>query len=233
MLADSINDGDTVWSQYSRSSLGNCAYPIVPSVITEPLMASSTFASWADSGVIISDTLDTCVVRVSKNGYSFQYSIDMKAGLVFAAENSMPSLATHWQLFVWGEYNGIYYLRRVCSGNGSLDTGSIENGGYDFYNIHLNGNTITHIAGNPYTRQPSPSFRVMDGKEKKKLLSDINGPVRVSVFDIRGRRLFSSFSASGIFDVNAACSPGVCPSGPLVLRIQAKDVKYQGIEIKK
>jgi len=190
-------------------------------------LASSTFASWADSGAILRDSLDTCVVHVVKNGYTFDYSIDLKAGLVFAAQNDGPSGA-HSQRFLWGEYNGIHYLRRVCADADSFnDTGSIHRGGYDFYTITLNGLLIpstVSIAAHPNPNQSSASFRIVDRNGNKTLLSGIQYPLRVTLFDIRGKQLFSGYSArGGVFDISAACSRGGCPNGPIIVRVKAQD----------
>jgi hypothetical protein len=159
-------------------------------------------------------------VFVKKNGYTFQYTIDMNAGLVVATRDSSPGLASPpSQLIVWSEDRGIYYFRRVCAGNAALDTGSIFNGGYEFSGIQINGIPVTRVLGNSASGKAAAGFRFMDSRGRKTVLSGFLESMPVSLFDVRGRRLFSGFSdKNGIIDLNAVCSPGGCPSGPLVVK---------------
>jgi hypothetical protein len=196
-------------------------------VIIEPLLSSLTYASWADSGKIVRNSSDTCVVIVNKNGLTFQYTIDMMAGLVVATRDSSPGLSSPpSQLILWSEDRGIFYFRRICAGNATLDTGSIYSGGYDFSDILLNGQQVTGIFGDASPRKAAAGFRLVRDGERKTKLSGIPESMPVSLFDVRGRRLFSGYSdRNGFFDIASACSPGGCPSGPIVVLLKGRDGK--------
>lgn len=216
-MADSMNVTDTFWTEYSRANLASCSYMIVPSVITEPIMSSETFAAWADSGVILSDTLDTCVVNVCKDGYCGLYSIDMKTWLVIAAMFSTPSgTGNHTKVYYYGNHDGTYYVQKILCGWPPTDT-TIANGGYEFLNIRINGEAVTPVVTPPRPLRQRFSVQRLDGMVS---LFGTTGMSRASLYDIRGRRITpQTKEVRDRFAMHDLCPASGCPSGPLLLRI--------------
>jgi hypothetical protein len=215
MLADSITGTDTVWAEYTKTSFQNCAFSLVPSIITEPIMSAKTIASWADSTTIITrDTLDTCIIEVIKNGDYYFYMVDMQRGLIISFTlSSIVGSAT--QQYLYGYDTGIYFLRRVCF----FDT-TIENGGYDFYNIRVNDNPVSHVVNIPRSPKRPFVFNAFGKNGAIDLLGKEN--VRMTLYDLLGRRLFSRYFGkdAGIVKLGDLCPAAQCPSGRLILRVE-------------
>jgi hypothetical protein len=145
-------------------------------------MAVKTVQTWADSGgLIIRDSLDTCVVQVVIDGTTYVYSIDMQKGLIFNLD-AYGDLGAASQRYLYGYDKGIYYLRRVCCN--SPDT-TIDFGGYDFYNIRVNGVAMTGVR--PERRIPSDRFAINNGKANTRH-GDLHAGTMVALYDLQGRR---------------------------------------------
>jgi hypothetical protein len=205
-----------MWSEFSRSNFSSCAFPIVPSIIVDPIMSSMVPASWADSGKVTRDTLDTCIVQIGNDSVTKLYSVDMVRGVVIGFMTYGVAGSAEHQYF-YGCDKGIYYLRKVtCS---TWDT-TIENGGYEFYNIRINGDTVPVI--NPAKRNLERfSIQWVDRNQGTFVMNGLQGPARVALFDMRGRRISSGeYEINGPSAINRFCPSGGCPSGPMLLRIE-------------
>jgi hypothetical protein len=192
---------------------------LVPAIITEPIMSSATFASWADSGIVTRDTLDTCVVEIPDSGIMRTYSIDMLRGVVIGfIVSGGPDFAQHQ--YFYGYDKGIYYPRRVTFG---YDT-TIEYGGYEFDNIRVNGEPVPVIT--PAKRNPERfSVQWLDGKHGTISLAGITGPARATLFDIQGRRITpGDREVNGKFEIGSLCPSRGCPSGPVLVRIEHRGI---------
>lgn len=216
MLSDTISGTDTTWKVYTRQSATSCSYTLVPSIIVDPIMSPLTAAAWTDSGKITWDTLDTCVVEISNDSVTKVYSVDMVRGVVIGFMIWGLAGSAQHQYF-WGYDKGIYYLKRVaCS---TFDT-TIINGGYEFYNIRVNGEPVPVIT--PAKRkQERFSIQWVDRNRGTLVMNGQQGPSRAALFDIQGRRITQGYrEISGMFEINRLCPPGGCPSGPVLLRIE-------------
>jgi hypothetical protein len=215
MLSDIITETDTSWTLYTRQTATGCSYPLVPSILLDPLMSSKTAASWADGGTVTWDTLDTCVVEILDTNLWIRYSIDMQRGLVVGLFRSDGINSAQHQYF-YGCEKGIYYLRKVTF---SIDT-TLEYGGYEFYNIRLNGEPVPVI--NQAKRNPERfSIQWLNKIRGTMALTGIQGPAKVALFDVRGRRIAPGYrEVTGMFEINSLCPSIGCPSGPVLLRIE-------------
>ena len=228
MLSDILTETDTTWTVYTRQSATGCAYPLVPSIIVDPIMSSLITASWADKGTITRDTLDTCVVEIQDTIVTVQdtveletivwttYSIDMQRGVVIGfVTYGGPGSAQHQ--YIYGYEREIYYLRKVTF---SFDTTIEYAGGYEFYNIRLNGEPVPVI--NPGKPKPERfSIQWLDRRQGILSLTGIAGPARAALFDIRGRRITQEYrEINGMFELNRLCPSSGCPSGPMLLWIE-------------
>jgi hypothetical protein len=185
-------------------------------------MASATIAPWADSGTIIMDTPDTCVVQVTMIGYTFTYSIDMQSGLIFLSSTMVEGGGPQFfQFYLYGEYNGINYIRRVCCIDPSIPDTTLNNGGYDFYNIRINGEPVTPVINPPRAREPRFAIRSAE-RGAMKVFYGGNEPARMSFYDLRGRTLFSTFliKETGAVRLDKACPSGRCPGGRYIIRLE-------------
>ena len=188
-------------------------------------MSSLTVASWANGGTIKRDLLDTCLVEVRKNGYSFTYSIDMQKGLIIASIARTPdSSGSSSHLYVYGEHKGIYYVRRVCCFPTSNADTTILNGGYDFYNIRINGEPVAPVNTLPSARKSRFALRSMDKSGMRAIFTGGNEPARIIVYDLAGRHRFSMVTGKGIGAVrlDQACPLGRCPGGGVIVRVQTQ-----------
>jgi hypothetical protein len=180
-------------------------------------MSSLTADSWADSGKVVWDTLDTCVVEIPNNGITKSYSIDMQSGLVIRFNvYGGPESAQHQ--YFYGYDNGIYFLQKVSFS--AYDT-SIQNyGGYEFSNIRINGEPVMVITA--ANRKPERFIiQWIDRRQGTIRLSGITGPARAALFDIRGRRVTPGYcDVNGSIGIDRLCPIGGCPAGPLLLRIE-------------
>jgi hypothetical protein len=222
MLSDTINGTDTTWKVYTRQSATSCSYPLVPSIIVDPIMSPLTAAAWADSGKVIRDTLDTCVVDLSISSVTRIYSVDMRRGVVIGFMKYGDTTGTAEHQYFYGYTGGIYYLQRVaCS---TFDT-TIQNGGYEFYNIRINGEQVP-VINTAKRKQERFPFQWVDRNRGTLVMNGLQGPVRVALFDMRGRRISSGENEiNGPFAINRLCPSGGCPSGPLLVRIEAGVIK--------
>jgi hypothetical protein len=212
-----MSDTDTTWSEYSHTNFTGCAYPIVPSIVVDPIMSPLTAASWADSGKITRDSLDTCVVEVLDSGITRIFSIDMLRGVVIGFLIYGGTESAQHQYF-WGYDKGIYYLQRVAC---SMSDTTIINGGYEFYNIRVNGEPITSVVTPSKRKQERFSIQWVDRRQGTVSLTGITGPSRIALFDIRGRPISSGeYGINGPFSITRLCPVGGCPSGPLLVRIE-------------
>jgi hypothetical protein len=212
-----MSDADTMWSEYSHTNFTGCAYPIVPSVVVDPIMSALTAASWADSGKITRDTLDTCVVEVQDNGITRIFSIDMLRGVVIGFMIYGGTESAQHQYF-WGYDKEIYYLQKVTFS--AFDT-TITNGGYEFYNIRVNGETVTPVIIPAKRKRERFSIQWVDRRQGTISLTGITGPSRIALFDIQGRRISSGeYGINGPFAITRLCPGRGCPSGPLLVRIE-------------
>jgi len=179
-------------------------------------MSSLTAASWADSGKVTRDTLDTCIVEIPNNGITRVYSIDMQHGVVIGFLIYGGSESAQHQYF-YGYNNGVYYPRKVTF---SYDTTIEYGGGYEFYNIRINGEQVPVV--NPAKRkQERFSIQWVDRNQGTLVMNGLQGPARVALFDMRGRRISSGeHEMNGPFAISRFCPSGDCPSGPLLLRIE-------------
>jgi hypothetical protein len=194
-------------------------------MIFEPIMSSLTIASWADSGTIKRDSPDTCVVEVRKNGYVFSYSIDMKKGLIIASFALSPgAVGSSSHLYVYGEYQGIYYIRKVCCFPDSTTDTTINNGGYEFHNIRINNKPVTQLINTSHSSRPRFGIRVMAKNGGRTIYFGGNEPVRIISYDLRGRQLFSMFAGreTGIARLDQVCASGRCPRGGYIVCVQAQ-----------
>ena len=189
-------------------------------------MSSLTIASWADSGTIKRDSPDTCVVEMRKNGYISTYSIDMQKGLIIASVALTPgSAGSSSHLYLYGEYRGIYYLRKVCCFPTTNADTTIDSGGYDFYNIRVNDEPVTPVINPPRAGGPRFSIRSMDKNDLGAFFIGGNATARIAVYDLLGRQHFSLFARkeTGVVRIDRECPPGRCPSGNYIVRMQTRE----------
>jgi hypothetical protein len=179
-------------------------------------MSSATFASWADSGKVTRDTLDTCVVEIRNDTVAKTYSVDMVRGVVIGSIISEPSGYVMHKYFYECD-NGIYYLRKVICPLMDEDT-TIENGGYEFFNVRI---TQVPVINRAKRQQERFAIRWLDKKRGSISLSGTNGPARAALFDMQGRRITPMYhEVNGSLDINRLCPIGGCPNQPLLLRIE-------------
>jgi len=170
-------------------------------------MSAATIAFWADSGSIIRDTLDTCVVQVQKNGAFNTYTIDMQRGVIVSmTSSSNQGFAVHQ--YFYGHENGIYFLTKVTFGP---DTTIQSYGGYEFINIRVNGEQFASTI--PFPEKP----RGRDLRPSEKLT---NGTV-VSIYDLLGRKVVGS---GLVGQIDQACRSGGCSSGSYFLKVEKRNV---------
>jgi hypothetical protein len=191
-----------LWNEYTRTTAGSCNFALVPSILIAPIMTSATIASWADSGSIIRDTLDTCTVQVQENGASITYTVDMQRGVIISMVYSDQSYAMHQ--YFYGCQKGIYFLTKVTFGG---DTSIQTNGGYEFYNIRINGEHYTRIAN--YLDMPQPSI-AGSGRGNSMPIG-----TTVSIYDLLGRRVVIG---NRIGRMDGACRSGGYSSGVYLLK---------------
>ena len=219
MLADSINGTDTIWTAYSGTSFVGCSYPIVPSVITDPIMSSGIMATWLDSGAITRDSLDTCVVQVSgSDGYYNIYSIDMATGTIIAAYlNSVLGAVSH--LYFYGHQNGIYFLRKVCTS--SYDT-TLDNGGYIFYNIRVNDTLMSPVVQDEPRKERLRPGTMGAGNGRKTLVLAPGATARLAFYDLLGKNLYEKLVTGwgGPVALDRSCPASNCRSGTFVVRVE-------------
>jgi hypothetical protein len=189
-------------------------------------MSSLTIASWADSGIIKRDKLDTCVVEVRKNGYVFSYSIDMRKGLIIASVALTPGAeGSSSHFYLYGEHAGIYYIRKVCSFPDSSADTTINSGGYDFYNIRVNDEPVTPVINLPRAMKSPFAIRAMDKNGMRAIYIGDNKAVRIAAYDLLGRRHFSMINGkeTDIVRLDRVCPSGRCPSGNVIIRMQTRE----------
>jgi hypothetical protein len=214
---------DTVRSTYTSSSFAGCSFSIVPSIISSSIISAKTIAAWADSAATVTrDSLDTCVVQVPNNGDTLLYSVDMARGVIVGLYwyGAWSGYYITHQYF-YGLDKGIYYLQKVsCSSN---DT-SIENGGYRFSNIRINGEPVTSVLGRLRPEKAPFAVRPVGRGSDRVTFTRGEAGTRVAAFDLFGRSLFrTGLRGKGdVLDLNRLCGGARCPSGPLILRINGQ-----------
>jgi hypothetical protein len=218
-MLDTIIGIESTWVVYDRSSVKTCNFSLVPSILIDPMMSSQTIAAWADSGKILVDTVDSCEVQTPMSGGSYTYVINMKTGLITGLRATSPSgsIATH--SYLYGFENGIYFLRRVSF---SLYDTTIEStGGYDFYNIKVNGTQYSSIADeHRHARSP---FAIRYRDRALGALTTSGYPLRVTWYDLLGRNRYaanlSTMPPAG--RIERLCPPSLCPSGRYFIRLES------------
>lgn len=126
-------DSSVIWTVYKGPS-SDCSSDLANHLLIDPIVSSANLDTWiSDSTSIVSDSDDSCVVKVLKDYYYSYYTVDKKRWVI---TRYLPNLTYKGTIFLYENHqDSILSIKRIAF----ADDTTMGRGGIIFNNVVING----------------------------------------------------------------------------------------------
>jgi hypothetical protein len=187
-----IRGADTATHTYSANGTAGCSGDIIVGIITDPVLSSAGVGRWNDSAEVVADSAGICAIKNVNEFGTYYYTIDKSTWLI---RSISKSTSYYWMSFLYGQDKGYAVLRKACA-NG--DT-TLKSGGYEFFNIKINGEDVSQMSNPVIARQSSAGCLVYTGRSSVTIVfpSSLIEQTPFAVYNPAGKQVLSRILAPG------------------------------------
>ena len=185
----SVRIGESV---YTTLDLSGCASVLEGNtILVDPVMSSEPIKRMLQLNPRLEDTLsDTVKLLFTAGETSYEYWVELSRSVIVSIRRT--GAETFHANYYYGMYNGIPLLKMMAM-NG--DT-TLQNGGYRFYNIKLNGSLSVRRSRTPNRVVPY-AVTIGRGALAVQFNENHNAFRKICIRDLRGKLVFSTVLSPG------------------------------------